>query len=51
MGDAKSVSTPLASHFKLSKKLCPQTIEGEEQMESIPYTCAVGSVMCAMCVF
>lgn len=25
MGDAKSVSTLLASHFKLSKELCPKT--------------------------
>ena len=38
MGDAKSVSTPLASHFKLSKKLCPQKKEEEEQMDEIPYT-------------
>jgi hypothetical protein len=48
MGDAKSVSTPLASHFKLSKKLCPQTKQEEKQMEDIPYTCVIGSVMCAM---
>ena len=43
MGDAKSVSTPLASHFKLSKMLCPQTKQDEREMDDIPYTCAVGS--------
>ncbi|XP_057532923.1 uncharacterized protein LOC130810814 [Amaranthus tricolor] len=48
MDDAKGVSTPLASHLKLSKNLCPQTKEEEEQMVRIPYTSAVGSVMYAM---
>ena len=48
MDDAKGVSTPLASHFKLSKKLCPQTKAEEEQMIRIPYTIAVGSVMYVM---
>ena len=48
MDDAKSVSTPLASHFKLSNKVCPQTKQEEEQMESIPYTCAIGGVMYVM---
>ena len=31
MSDEKCVSTPLASHFKLSKKLCPQTKEELEE--------------------
>ena len=48
IGDAKSVSTPLASLFKLSKKLCLQIKEEEEQIEDFPYTCAVGSVIYAM---
>ena len=30
MEDAKGVFTPLASHFKLSKRLCPQTKAEEE---------------------
>ena len=47
-GDAKGVSTPLASHFKFSKKLCPQTKKEEDQMVRIPYTIVVGSVMYAM---
>ena len=48
MDDAKGVSTPLASHFKLSKRLCPQTKAEEEQMVRIPYTSDGGSVMYAM---
>ena len=48
MNDAKGVSTPLASHFKFSKKLCPQTKAEEEQMVRIPYTSVVGSVMYVM---
>ena len=42
------MSTPLASHFKLSKKLCLQTKAEEDQMVRIPYTSVVGSVMYAM---
>ena len=34
--DAKGVFTPLASHFKLSKQLCPQTKVEDEQMVRIP---------------
>ena len=48
MGDAKGLSTPLASHLKLSKTLCPQTKAKEEQIVRIPYTSAVGSVMYVM---
>ena len=48
MGDVKSVSTPLASHFKLSMELCPQTKEEDEKMVRIPYTSIVGSAMYAM---
>ena len=48
MSDAKGASTPLASHFKLSKKLCPQTKSEEEHMVRIPYTSVVGSVMYAV---
>ena len=31
MDDAKGVPTPLTFHFKLSKRLCPQTKAEEEQ--------------------
>jgi hypothetical protein len=48
MKEAKPVSTPLASHFKLSKKSCPSTVEEREKMAGIPYSSAVGSLMYAM---
>ena len=48
MKGAKPVSTPLASHFKLSKKDCPSTKEEQEQMSVIPYSSTVGSLMYAM---
>uniref|UniRef100_A0A803N377 Reverse transcriptase Ty1/copia-type domain-containing protein n=1 Tax=Chenopodium quinoa TaxID=63459 RepID=A0A803N377_CHEQI len=48
MMHAKPVSTPLGSHFKLSKELCPQSKEEEKDMAHIPYTSAVGSVMYSM---
>ena len=48
MSNCKSVSTPLAAHFKLSSESCPQTEEEKEKMASIPYANAVGSLMYAM---
>ena len=44
MHAAKPVSTPLASHFKLSKELSPE----KENMSKVPYASAVGSLMYAM---
>ncbi|WJX83794.1 hypothetical protein P8452_66428 [Trifolium repens] len=49
MDKAKAVSIPLASHFKLSHKLCPSTNEEKLSMKSIPYSSAVGSLIYAMC--
>ena len=50
MKDAKSVSTPLANHFKLNRSLCPTTTDEKEKMASIPYSSAVGSLMyCMVC--
>ena len=50
MKDAKSVSTPLANHFKLSRSLCPTTTDEKEKMASILYSSAVGSLMyCMVC--
>ena len=47
---AKSVSTPLANHFKLRRSLCPTTTDEKEKMASIPYSSAVGSLMyCMVC--
>ena len=48
MQHSKPVSTPLATHFKLSRKCCPVTEEERDEMSSIPYASAVGSLMYAM---
>ena len=48
MKHAKPVSTPLGSHFKLSKKSCSSSNKEKENMASIPYSSAVGSLMYAM---
>uniref|UniRef100_A0A2N9IAG3 CCHC-type domain-containing protein n=1 Tax=Fagus sylvatica TaxID=28930 RepID=A0A2N9IAG3_FAGSY len=45
---AKPISTPLGGHFKLSKKSCPSSNKEKENMTSIPYSSAVGSLMYAM---
>ncbi|KAH9311699.1 hypothetical protein KI387_026734, partial [Taxus chinensis] len=48
MQDAKPVRTPLASHFKLSKELCPNTEQERNQISKVPYSSVVGSLMYAM---
>ena len=48
MQNAKPVSTPLASHFKLSKDMCLETHEEIDYMSRIPYSAAVGSLIYAM---
>ena len=48
MKNAKPVSTPLASHFRLSAAQSPQSIEEEEYMVKVPYSSAIGSIMYAM---
>jgi len=48
MHDAKSVSTPIAPHFKLSALQCASTDEDFEYMSRVPYSSAVGSLMYAM---
>eukprot|EP00253_Pinus_taeda_P004652 PITA_04652 len=48
MHNAKPVSTPFASHFKLSKEMCPKTQEDMDYMSKVPYASAVGSLMYAM---
>ena len=42
------VSIPLAKHFKLSTTQSPSTNEEKNEMSSIPYASAVGSLMYAM---
>lgn len=48
MKNAKSVSTPLPSHFRLSGSTPPQSAEEVEHMSCVPYVSAVGSIMYAM---
>jgi hypothetical protein len=48
MQNAKPISTPLASHFKLTKEMCPKTQKEIEYMSRVPYSSAVGSLMYAM---
>ena len=48
MADARPVTTPLAGHFKLSSKQCPQSPVIEEEMSRVPYASAVGLLMYAM---
>ena len=48
MHESKSVQTPLANHFKLSAVQCPQTDAEQDEMASLPYSGAVGSLMYAM---
>ena len=48
MSNAKPVGVPLANHFKLSKSSCPSSKKEIEEMSTIPYSSAVGSLMYAM---
>ena len=48
MREHKGVSTPLASHFRLSSALCPESDYDIEYMSRVPYSSAVGSLMYAM---
>ena len=48
MSKAKAVCSPLAGHFKLSSKQCPTSEKDKQEMTSIPYSSAVGSLMYAM---
>ena len=48
MNEAKPVSTPLGSHFKLSKEQSPKTKEERDHMSKVPYASVIGSLMYAM---
>eukprot|EP00253_Pinus_taeda_P021368 PITA_21368 len=48
MNNVKPVPVPLASHFKLSSSLCPNTDEEKEYTSRIPYANVVGFLMYAM---
>ena len=48
MNEAKSVSTPLDSHFKLSKEQSPKTEEERDHMSKVPYASTIGSLIYAI---
>ncbi|CAM8959013.1 unnamed protein product [Rhodiola kirilowii] len=48
MQNAKSVSIPVASHFKVSKDQEPQDDQERDQMKNVPYSNAVGCLIYAM---
>lgn len=48
MSDCRAVSTPLGSQFKLQSLTKPEEQQQAREMENIPYTSAVGSLMYAM---
>jgi len=48
MAEVRPVTTPLAGHFKLSSKQCPQSPDEKEEMSRVPYASAVGSLIYAM---
>jgi hypothetical protein len=48
MDEAKSVSTPLGSHFRLTKDQSPKTEQEQAYMSKVPYASAIGSLMYTM---
>lgn len=48
MVEARSVTTPTASHMKLRSLSKDEKLEEAKYMENIPYSSAVGSLMYAM---
>ncbi len=48
MNNAKPMTVPFATHFKLSADMSPKTDEEMEHMSSVPYLSAVGSIIYAM---
>ena len=48
MQHAKLVRTPLTTHVKLSRKLCPITKEENDEMLLIPYYSTIGYLMYVM---
>jgi Reverse transcriptase (RNA-dependent DNA polymerase) len=48
MQDCKSIDTPIAKDEGLSLRMCPKTPDEKAQMEKVPYSSAVGSLMYVM---
>ena len=45
MPEVTPVTTPLAVHFKLSSKQCPQSPKEEKEISPVPYASVVGSLI------
>lgn len=48
MHESRTVSTPLGQQFKLSSNQCPKSDEERDQMNRIPYSNIIGSIMYVM---
>ena len=48
MNEAKPVSTPLGSYFKLSKEQSSKTEKERDHMSKVPYALAISSLMYVM---
>ena len=48
MNEVKPVSTPLGSHFKISKEQSLKTEEERGHMSKVPYASTIGSLMYAI---
>ena len=48
MNEAKLISTPLDSYFKLSKEQSLKTVEEMDHISKVPYTSTIGSLMYAI---
>ena len=48
MKDAKPMNTPIAHNAKISEAMCPQNPQEKHEMEQVPYSSAIGSLMYAM---
>ena len=48
MNEAKPVSTPFGSHFKLSKEQSSKTEEERDHMSKVPYASAIGNLLYAI---
>jgi hypothetical protein len=48
MKNEKPISIHLASHFKLTKEMCPKTHEEIKYMSRVPYSSIVGNLMYVM---
>ena len=51
MNEAKLMSTPVGSHFKLSKEQSLKIEEERDHMSKVLYASAIGSLMYAMGVY